>query len=86
MAVIGFELIRERWRKSGRVGYWLWGWRAVDEMQDRSRWEKRTLENDGARRNNFAILLPRRIELSKSEIRGQNRVELQNQLQNPFST
>lgn len=52
MASVGFELLRERAKPRGKVGYWLWGWRRGRNMEYR----KKVL-HEGRRRNNFAITL-----------------------------
>lgn len=56
MRAIGFEMVQDRWTPNGKVGYWLYEWRLGED--DISRWEKKTLENEGSKRNNFAIVLP----------------------------
>ena len=53
MAHVGFELLRERFKTTGKVGYWLWGWRLPGEGS----WSKKRIVNEGPKRNNFAILL-----------------------------
>ncbi|KAK4683695.1 25S rRNA (adenine2142-N1)-methyltransferase, partial [Tremellales sp. Uapishka_1] len=61
MACIGFELVKERWKPGGKVGYWLYRWKEVDlgidTADERERWRKKTIENEGPKRNNFAIVL-----------------------------
>ena len=57
MRCVGFELVQERWKEGGKVGYWLWSWASPDHS-DQSRWKRKTLEKDGPKRNNFAIVLP----------------------------
>ena len=59
MADIGFDLVDERRKRGGRVGFWLWAWRQADGRRDVSRWKIKTVENEGPKRNNFAILLPK---------------------------
>jgi 25S rRNA (adenine2142-N1)-methyltransferase len=54
MAIIGFELVADRWKEGGKVGYWLWAWREPGEGDG---WRKRVVETDGPKRNNFSILL-----------------------------
>lgn len=57
MAVVGFELVKERWKNGGKVGYWLWAWR--EPRRDvRKRFEKKQITTDGPKKNNFCILLP----------------------------
>ncbi|WVF65698.1 hypothetical protein IAT40_000429 [Kwoniella sp. CBS 6097] len=63
MQLIGFKLEQCRWRSSSKVGYWLWRWTEVDEADPErprqlQRWRKKTIEIDGPKRNNFAIVLP----------------------------
>ena len=65
MAAVGFELVRERWKKDGRLGYWLWQWRDA-KPEYRSHWEKRIMEEDGPNRNNFSILLSRDRHIAQS--------------------
>jgi 25S rRNA (adenine2142-N1)-methyltransferase len=59
MSVIGFELVKERWKNGGKVGYWLWGWRQPvhSQTEGRRRWERKRVVQEGPKRNNFSILL-----------------------------
>lgn len=57
MRVVGFELVAERHKENGRVGYWLWEWRQPD-ASTRDRFQRKVVEDDGPKRNNFTILLP----------------------------
>lgn len=56
MGDIGFELLRERYKGTGKVGYWLWVWRKSRSYGNR--WSKKVVVNSGDRRNNFSVLLP----------------------------
>ncbi|WVQ93344.1 hypothetical protein IAU59_000412 [Kwoniella sp. CBS 9459] len=62
MGLVGFKLEQQRWRVGGKVGYWLWSWKTVDETdaqpQRLLRWRRKTIEAEGPKRNNFAIVLP----------------------------
>ena len=58
MVAIGFELAEESWKMGGKVGYWLWRWRPFNSIQDLARWERKVVETEGSKRNNFAIVLP----------------------------
>ena len=55
MRAIGFELIQERWKDGGKVGYWLWGWRERGLIEER--YQRKRVINEGSKRNNFSILL-----------------------------
>ncbi|WWD21067.1 hypothetical protein CI109_105548 [Kwoniella shandongensis] len=56
MTVVGFELVKEQWKGGGKVGYWLWRWKRPDD-QGSDRWKRKIVEQDGPKRNNFAIVL-----------------------------
>lgn len=58
MAVVGFELVKERWKNGGKVGYWLWAWREPRKGKVRRRFERKVVTEDGPKKNNFCILLP----------------------------
>jgi 25S rRNA (adenine2142-N1)-methyltransferase len=57
MKCVGFELVEERWKEGGRVGYWLWAWREQLPAEEWARWRRKRIVTDGSRKNNFAILL-----------------------------
>lgn len=54
MDAIGFVEIRERWKKNGKMAYWLY--RKVDDKKAISAFERKTVFREG-NRNNFNILL-----------------------------
>ncbi|WVQ75442.1 hypothetical protein IAR50_005067 [Cryptococcus sp. DSM 104548] len=56
MKVVGFDLVQERFKPNGKVGYWLWQW--AESEGDVSPWRKKAIMTDGPKRNNFAIILP----------------------------
>lgn len=58
MAVVGFELVKERWKNGGKVGYWLWAWREPRMGKVRKRFERKQVLEDGPKKNNFCITLP----------------------------
>jgi 25S rRNA (adenine2142-N1)-methyltransferase len=58
MAVVGFELVKERWKNGGKVGYWLWAWREPRIGKVRKRFERKQVLVDGPKKNNFSITLP----------------------------
>ena len=59
MAAIGFEFVQESWKVGGKLGYWLWRWRPIIATQDMARWEKKVVQTEGSKRNNFSIVLPK---------------------------
>jgi 25S rRNA (adenine2142-N1)-methyltransferase len=58
MAVVGFEMVKERWKNGGKVGYWLWAWREPRTGSVRKRLERKQILVDGPKKNNFSITLP----------------------------
>jgi 25S rRNA (adenine2142-N1)-methyltransferase len=56
MNAVGFDLVNERCRERGKVGYWLWSWKRPGE--DIEPWRRRRIISDGPKRNNFSIVLP----------------------------
>lgn len=57
MAEVGFELVKERWKNGGKVGYWLWGRREPVIPTVKGRWDRKRVVLDGPKKNNFTILL-----------------------------
>ncbi|KIM49307.1 hypothetical protein M413DRAFT_438493 [Hebeloma cylindrosporum] len=55
MLSIGFSEIRERWRQSGKMVYWLYKKITVSEIQPPSNFNKKVVLRQG-HRNNFAII------------------------------
>ena len=55
LTAIGFDKVKERWKPSGKVAYWLYrkGLLAGDPTQ----YAKKSVIREGASRNNFCILL-----------------------------
>ena len=74
MRAVGFELVRERWKEGGRVGYWLFAWRAPVQAlytsgtgkgqkvkgatKSGEHLHRKVMLRDGPGFNNFAICLP----------------------------
>jgi 25S rRNA (adenine2142-N1)-methyltransferase len=56
MRTVGFELVQERWKEGGKVGYWLWAWR--ESSPHGKLFSKKQVVHEGSKRNNFAIVLP----------------------------
>ncbi|ODN95694.1 hypothetical protein L198_04312 [Cryptococcus wingfieldii CBS 7118] len=56
MKVVGFDLVQERYKANGKVGYWLWRW--AESVGDASPWRKKAVMLDGPKKNNFAVVLP----------------------------
>lgn len=55
MSAIGFKEIHERWKKSGKMAYWLY--QKSDEVKgDVRKFHKKTVFRQG-NRNNFTIVL-----------------------------
>lgn len=56
MKCVGFEKVKERWRASGKMGYWLFRKANPVGLEDGAYGRKSVLRT-GRTRNNFAILL-----------------------------
>lgn len=60
MAEIGFTMVKERWKESGKVGYWLFrstSGTAPENQDCVSEYSKKRVVREGDRKNNFSILL-----------------------------
>ncbi|KAG9040113.1 hypothetical protein FRB95_000042 [Tulasnella sp. JGI-2019a] len=60
MAAIGFRIEKERWKESGKVGYWLFratGRRGPDDRGQTLDFSRKRVVREGGGRNNFSILL-----------------------------
>jgi len=55
MDAIGFVQIRERWKKNGKMAYWLY--RKADKVKVAQAFQKKKIFRKGKNRNNFSILL-----------------------------
>ena len=55
LKAVGFDMVKERWKPAGKVGYWLFR-KHLKEMDIRE-FEKKVVLRDGSGRNNFCILL-----------------------------
>ncbi|WVO15284.1 hypothetical protein L204_102940 [Cryptococcus depauperatus] len=60
MEVIGFELVKEQRKKGAKLGYWLWRRAQETDSIALNSHElcKKVIVHNGAKKNNFAILLP----------------------------
>lgn len=59
MEFLGFTEIRERWRKNGKMGYWLYRKADILPNQPPDEYKKKNILRSG-NRNNFAITLAHR--------------------------
>jgi 25S rRNA (adenine2142-N1)-methyltransferase len=65
MNTIGFEMVKERWKVGGKVGYWLFEKKEImgviptlSSPRDKAtNFTKKVVLREGANRNNFCILL-----------------------------
>lgn len=57
MRGIGFKMLREQCRLGGKLTYTLWGWGEPASDFDFIPWERKVVEVEGSKRNNFVILM-----------------------------
>lgn len=57
MRVVGFSLVKERYKEGGKVIYSLWKRGLASKPKSPLDLSKKTIINEGKKRNNFCILL-----------------------------
>ncbi|KAK8843412.1 hypothetical protein IAR55_007069 [Kwoniella newhampshirensis] len=66
MRCVGFHLVKEQWKDGGKVGYWLWRWHQPGE-EGVERWRRKVIDQDGPKKNNFAITLRDHVDPNTSQ-------------------
>lgn len=66
---LGFLEIREKWRKNGKMGYWLYQKAPIPSDQSIDAFKKKTVLRTG-HRNNFAVILDTVATAKTAKLKG----------------